>query len=332
MKAPRAMKSSLAFVASVMLAFAFAHSASADPLPQLFHPGTGMSNPGQGGERPSWSEPPDLNGLIGSSEQILTFGLETEIANDFVPSGNSVTHVDFWGGAWNNSVSCQSDIPTPGINLRFYEDAGCVPGTLIADIHCGPGQFTEESAGCQSGYYPLYKWGASVDIACVTPGGLYWFGGQVADHAFPPQFGRLAATHITSCDSMFKSAYYGYPDWAPCIDVFGVAFDASQEFDAWASSWGSCCWPEGGCTMESVADCGDFGGMFLGGCTCDPNPCSQPTGACCLTDGSCQFTSTEFCARLHGQYQGDGTSCVPNPCHPTAVKRDSWGGIKALYR
>jgi hypothetical protein len=47
---------------------------------------------------------------------------------------------------------------------------------------------------------------------------------------FPPQGGRLASVGVQSCDSVFKSAYFGYPDWTPGIDVFGVSFDASQAF------------------------------------------------------------------------------------------------------
>ncbi|MDX9856914.1 MAG: hypothetical protein RBT76_03905 [candidate division Zixibacteria bacterium] len=40
----------------------------------------------------------------------------------------------------------------------------------------------------------------------------------------------------------------------------------------------------------------------------------EPTGACCYLDGSCaELTATE-CGQSGGTYQGDGTSCTPNPC------------------
>ncbi len=40
-----------------------------------------------------------------------------------------------------------------------------------------------------------------------------------------------------------------------------------------------------------------------------------PGGACCFQDGSCQETATEMdCVNLGGVYQGDGTTCTPNPC------------------
>jgi hypothetical protein len=217
-------------------------SASADPA--LFHPGTGVPNPAQGDTRACWSEPPDLNGLVASSEQILIYGLESETANDFVPTDTPLTHVTFWGGAYNNSTPCQAGSPVPGLNLRFYEDAGCVPGALFAEIYLVAGQYTEESAGCQSGMYPLYKWGADVSVDVVASS-LIWFSGQIADHAFPPQFGRLATSAVTGCDSMFRCAYLGYPDWTNGDDgVGGFVFDVSQEFEcggavpARESSWG----------------------------------------------------------------------------------------------
>ena len=38
------------------------------------------------------------------------------------------------------------------------------------------------------------------------------------------------------------------------------------------------------------------------------------TGACCFSDGSCEAESAGDCASDGGSYQGDGTSCDPNPC------------------
>lgn len=43
---------------------------------------------------------------------------------------------------------------------------------------------------------------------------------------------------------------------------------------------------------------------------------SQPldSGACCLSDGSCFITDEQDCGAASGTYQGDATSCNPNPC------------------
>jgi len=38
------------------------------------------------------------------------------------------------------------------------------------------------------------------------------------------------------------------------------------------------------------------------------------TGACCFGDGDCQILSSSDCTNQDGAYEGDGTSCSPNPC------------------
>jgi hypothetical protein len=54
-----------------------------------------------------------------------------------------------------------------------------------------------------------------------------------------------------------------------------------------------------------------------------------PEGACCYPDGSCGYTSSGGC---EGEYQGNGTSCDPNPCSPTPTRSTSWGQLRAGYR
>ena len=43
-----------------------------------------------------------------------------------------------------------------------------------------------------------------------------------------------------------------------------------------------------------------------------------PTGACCLPGGCSELTEAE-CASQGGAYQGDGTTCVPDPCSGTPI-------------
>jgi hypothetical protein len=59
---------------------------------------------------------------------------------------------------------------------------------------------------------------------------------------------------------------------------------------------------------------------------------APPTGACCFADGSCIVAEQEDCENQDGAYQGDGSTCEPNPCKPTSVLPESWGQIKALFR
>ena len=73
-------------------------------------------------------------------------------------------------------------------------------------------------------------------------------------------------------------------------------------------------------------DCGLIGARGQG---CGTPP---PTGACCFMDGSCVVAGQQDCEDEHGTYMGDGTTCDPNPCHPTPVRITTWGRIKAGFR
>lgn len=47
---------------------------------------------------------------------------------------------------------------------------------------------------------------------------------------------------------------------------------------------------------------------------------SFPQGACCLPGGGCVQTFAANCTAAGGSYQGDGTTCFPNPCpQPTGA-------------
>ncbi len=297
--------------------------------PTLFGGGSGPPNVVPSGRDVCWSEPADLNGLIASSEQILALGLESEVANDFVPT-DGVSQVTFWGGYYNSSTPCVSGITTPAFNLKFYRDGGCVPASTTPDVAwIVATDFQETSVGCQSGAYPMFRWDVYASFS-VVPGNLYWFGGQLLDHAFPPQAGRLAAATVTGCDTVFRSVYFGYPDWTPAIDVFGVSFDASQEFVCDGIGAGACCWPDGSCTYESPISCeyGDYQGVNT---YCDPNPCVPYTaGACCMSWG-CVVVRQDQCTAHGGRYLGDDTTCDGDPC-ATPTKITTWGQIKGSYR
>jgi hypothetical protein len=227
------------FVAGLVLCLSAVGTSGADvPIPYV--PASGGHNVVPGGRDACWSEPADLNGLIGTSEIIDTYGLVSELANDFVVTGGIITKTIWWGGQYGVSVPCMPEWPTPGFNLRFYEDAQCLPGGVIADLSIT--DFTEESLDCIGGFYPIWKWSADISVG-VSPGVLYWFGAQYKDHTFPGQGGRLTSAAVIGCEGAFKSAFFGYPDWVPGSMPFGSAYDFSQEFECGATptrptTWG----------------------------------------------------------------------------------------------
>jgi hypothetical protein len=70
---------------------------------------------------------------------------------------------------------------------------------------------------------------------------------------------------------------------------------------------GSCCQQNGTCTVTTQAACT---GTWTQGGTCTPNNCPQPTGSCCQADGSCTVTTEAACT---GTWTLNG-SCTPNDC------------------
>jgi hypothetical protein len=224
----------LAFVLALGLV---AGVASAEDYPILSAGGGGM-NPLDYDRTIIWEDTPNLDGLIGSSEQILEFGLESELANDFlIEVPGPVCKWTWWGGYYNY---------TPGDPLvecwilRVYFDGGCVPLDPPAYEWVAGGN---ETFIYDQGGFPVYEYW---DCNCIEfEPNLYWLGVVACDHPFPPQWGRLAADIVQLCDTVFKSAYFAFPDWLPAIDVFGQPYDASQRMEddcataVETTTWGS---------------------------------------------------------------------------------------------
>jgi hypothetical protein len=213
-------------VATLALGIAFAAPAFA-ANPTITAGGGGSPNIVESGRNVCWSEPADFEGLIASSEVIGQFGLETEIANDFILTTDTViTLARWWGGYYNNN-SCQDSHVAPTWNLRFFDDGGCVPVNMLAE-YVIPDYAGETLVYCQGGFYPIFRYEGAVSFP-ATANMRYWFVAQAGDHVFPPQVGRVAASSLTDCDSMFRSIYFSYPDWY--YENWGWVYDASQEFE-----------------------------------------------------------------------------------------------------
>ena len=71
------------FSFSVLASDCFCPSAHATDEPMLFSTRTGVPRVPERDTDAVWSQPPDLNGLKGSSEIIGIYGLESRLADDF---------------------------------------------------------------------------------------------------------------------------------------------------------------------------------------------------------------------------------------------------------
>jgi hypothetical protein len=228
-----------ALAIAILLIGGFSGSALADLPVSWSGPGGDTHSPAPGGREVCWSEPGDLKGILGSSEIISRFDLESEIANDFVVGDQLITKVTWWGGQYG-TTSCELEWPVPGFNLRFYEDDNCAPGALLVELSIT--DFTEEFLVCgNNGFYPYYKYSADISVP-VTPGVRYWFSAQFQDHPFPGQGGMMTTVAVIDCESMFRSDFFGFPVWTPSSVVWAAPYDFGQEFECGATATRSSTW------------------------------------------------------------------------------------------
>jgi hypothetical protein len=191
--------------------------------PEILLPGPG-GDPGGYDHTVLWLDNPDFAANTGSSEIIGEFALETEIANDFILDLEAtIRKVTWWGTYWNG----YEGTPTgAGFNVRFYYDAGCIPEVTAFLEWILPGDDMCEALAEGGDMFSQYIYELCMEE--TLPAGLYWLSVQMADHTFPPQWGRLGADMTQICDSAFRSEYFAYPEWVPAPDVFGDLYDASQ--------------------------------------------------------------------------------------------------------
>jgi hypothetical protein len=194
--------------------------------PEIMVPGPG-GNPAGIDRTVLWLDNPDFAANSGSSEIIGAYGLESEIANDFILEVEAtIRQVTWWGTYWNGF---DGNPPGSGFNARFYYDAGCLPEVYPFLEWLMPGNDMGETLAEGGDMFSNY-----VYVLCIEetlPPGLYWYSVQMADHPFPPQWGRLGADMTQICDSAFRSDYFAFPEWVPAPDVFGDLYDASQMFE-----------------------------------------------------------------------------------------------------
>lgn len=80
-------------------------------------------------------------------------------------------------------------------------------------------------------------------------------------------------------------------------------------------AFGACCFNDSTCMILAMADCSNQGGTYQGDGTTCTPNPCPSIGACCR-NVSCLLLTSSDCDNVGGTYQGDGTICSPNPCIP----------------
>ena len=221
-----------------------------------------------------------------------------------------------------------------------YSIADCTNGVLNGDMTYDHNDYDPGSGGCSTGYAEQ-----GLDVAYM----MNLQAGDIVDMTYyTPNF-DAAFYVVTDCSNVPGTCVIG-ADAAYDTEVIHWVVGSTGTYwlildhygyQTGAGPWtltytincagptGACCDANGNCTVTSQAQCG---GTWMGGISCDPNPCPQPTGACCdPSTGNCTVTTQAGC-QAPLQWQGAGTNCSPNPCPPPVpTKTSSWGQIKHQY-
>jgi hypothetical protein len=183
----------------------------------------------------------------------------------------------------------------PYVNPQKSRTAG--ENMASAIVIAGPGTFTGSTTGFVNDYDEVCPYAGS-----TAPDVVY---------AFTPT--TDITVHLDLCDSSFDTKLYVYDNvWTPgfplaCNDDFHMSapctmYTSRLEYVSLVA----------GHTYYIVVD--GYGGQN-GAYTLEviDAAISPPTGACCRPNGTCSITTQLACA---GVWQGENTSCVPNPCPP----------------
>jgi hypothetical protein len=100
------------------------------------------------------------------------------------------------------------------------------------------------------------------------------------------------------------------------------------------SAVGACCYLDGTCDIQSIADCGNAEGIFRGDGTACATAACPPVGACCFPDASCTILPVDYCEIDTGIWNGAGSTCAATQCsfrlitlRPTLSSSQAGSGI-----
>jgi hypothetical protein len=222
------VKSIMLILAAIGLLLPITATPSRAAEPEMWLWGQG-GNPADIEREVLWIDTPDFAGVTGSSEVIGAFDLWSEVAADFfLEAEATIRKVTWWGGYWNGFEE-----PTgAGFNLRFYHEGGdCLPEDAPLLEYLLPGDDCCETLADGGDQFSQFVYERCLNLPLAS--GHYWFSAQMADHEFPPQWGRLEARPLQACDSAFRSPFFSYPEWVPGEEAGHIfePFEFSQMFE-----------------------------------------------------------------------------------------------------
>ncbi len=173
---------------------------------------------------------------VAASQYDPTFYFDPIVADDFIlDEDQRVNDVHWIGVYWNGGDDGNFDWL-----VTFYNDVGdgTKPGTVIQSYMYANASVNETWIGGTPGslnFYDCYvRLPATLSFSAGTK---YWISIQGVG-AFPPQSGwAYHQTPILLHEAVFKSVYFGYPDWTNTSTVFGYAVDVCFQLTYEEEPW-----------------------------------------------------------------------------------------------
>jgi len=213
---------------------------------------------------------------------------------EFKGAGTSCETVECGGGG---GACCAANggctnVATPEQCAGFYLG----DGTNCTTFPCGNGACCLVGGGCAQ----------TTLVGCLFLGGTFQGAGSLCASVECPQPPEGACC-FPDGDCLILDA-------RNCTSNSGVYVGDGTTCEVAPCGAGACCHDDGLCTLEPHAACVNAGSTFHGaGTNCNQINCPPPFGACCFADGTCQMGPADQCG-AGGVYQGNGTTCDPNPC------------------
>jgi hypothetical protein len=171
-----------------------------------------------------WDNGMDYIGL-GASQSDPASGLDPIEADDFMFEQDQLVNDVHWIGGYY----IEDEPPYDGNfdwEITFYDDFGdgTKPGAVIATYLFPNAQVNETKIDSNEyGYYCSYS--VKVPKLYFSANTKYWISIQGIG-AYPPQSGwAVWDDDILLHQAVFKSVYFGYPDWTNTSEVFSIAVD-----------------------------------------------------------------------------------------------------------
>lgn len=173
---------------------------------------------------PRWQQAPDFGNALSSQDDVC-YPFFSEVADDFIATGEDILSFGWWGTGW-----CGGYLSPDGFQIRIYAvDGARKPTDLVHEVLVT--DFVETMYRSRS-----FEWvGYCADLPEPVPTIEHtsYAVSIVAYSCHPPQWGLWSTEEGNGTMAWFRSEFFGYDDWTPADDVvlypWEVAFVVNVE-------------------------------------------------------------------------------------------------------